>query len=1204
MVLVCSHCSRVSSPNARYCWFDGASLVGATGPSEKGTAAFPSPFVFPSGSKCRDLAEFLAACDTRWDEAKQLLEADAFRKFFGGVGRMDLAQAAQESANFPDRDRGLDQFLGRIPAPNAPSPRLEVSPKLIQLGPLTPGTDSAFELRLENTGSRIVFGSIAPDCDWLAAGENGEAKLFQFRTSATISIKIRGQQLHTSAKPLEAVVIVDSNAGTFRLKVIAQVPIVPFVGGVFTGSRSPREVAEYAKKHPKDAAKLFEDGIVAKWYAANGWTYPVKGPATSGLAAVQQFFEALGLSKPPKAIVDETPIRLRGKPGETLKHNVQVRSEEKRPIYAQASSPVSWLVVKPGLTHLNVVTLPLEIKVPDRTGANVDAMLTVTANGNQQFRVPIVVAVEAPVTVAAASSGIGAGLPNAVPEPLLTVPSSARGAASINPLRVLMHAAPLALLALVLCGLVTKDLLSKGSRRSVAIVKEETPETPNANAKLDASKVIVTDVPDEGTNLAAGPHFKIVDEPEERIGGVRLQPVKVEIKDEPAEDNRPGQAAPIGTTPLVRYEYAKRSPHRFGITGSPAAGPATYKQLTFSTTGGTNTTVISVNGRQSEFGSFQGKWTRINQPLDGVPPTPNAVQATHSIWNWGTVAFHQILEIVPGQPITVNGVSRRNLDTVLIRWIIHNTDTRQQSAGLRMQLDTLIGGNDGVPFTVPGNTGLVSTFADFRDPATVPDFVQALERFDINNPGTIAHMTLKPGGGIEPAQRLSLTHWPGPSLAWDIPVRNLTGDSAAVLYWPEKMLKPGEKRTIGFAYGLGNVSATDKLGLTLGGSFEPGQAFTATAYVENAIPGQTLRLELPAGLKRIEGAETQAVAIQNAGGRNTSVVTWKILVERTGEHRLKVVSSTGLTQSKTIAISGGATAGGDKLAVDLQGSFQPGQTFTVFGKVTNRSEGQTLSLNLPAGLQLTNGNSTQPVPAPLAGSNDSVVLWNVRVNSAGKHPVRVVSSTGVAQTKTITIEQPGRADGAFSILLAGDFEPGKIFNVSTKVVTPMPGQMLTLILPAGLTRVDGPETQLASAEASLVWKVRVSQAGTYSLGVKSTTGITQRKTLRIESPGDADGRFTFELVGDIRPGKEFEVKAQVMKPVADQKLTLNLPKGLTLTKGDAEQMVPRQTAVAAVTWQVRVTGTGRLPVRIESSTGLARTKTISLTEGNDTLFGR
>ncbi len=1215
MPLICSRCERVSSTDASYCWFDGASLVGAKGPVDAGKSAFPSAFVFPTGTKCRDFAEFLAGCDKHWDDAKKLLETDALRKFFGGIGRMDLAQAAQEAANFPDRDRGLDQFLNRIPVPNAILPQLKVKPKVVQLGILAPGKDAAFDLQLENAGSRIVFGSVSPACDWLSATDTGEAKVFQFRESATIPIKIRGQHLRTSAKPLEAIVHVESNAGSFQVKVVAQVPVVPFTGGVLTGARTPREIAEYARKHPKEAAKLFEDGLVGKWYDANGWTYPVKGPTTSGLAAVQQFFEALGLSKPPKVVVDETPIQLRGKPGEIVKHKIQARSEEKRPIYAIANSPVSWIVAKPGLTHQNVVTMPIEIKIPDRAGETLEAKITVTANGNQQFRVPIVVAVEsakaAPVSAAAASAGLLAGAPKSTPkpppddfgfdEPAASVPKSSQREPGVNPLNAALHIAPLMLLACLLFGLFVRDLLSQAPRRPIAQVKEESPEVAQGKTG-EAPKVVIIDEPDENPNFTGQTRFTIEDEPEERVGNARLQPVKVEIKDEPAE-NTGGPGASIGTTPFVSYMY-NFNPSRFGITGTAAAGPAAFKQITFSRNGSTNTTVISVDGSNMEFGGFRGKWSRVNQPLSGVPATPNSVQPTHSTWNLGSVSYHQVLEIVPGQPVTVNGVTRRNLDTVLVRWIIQNNDTRQHSAGLRLQLDTLIGSNDGVPFTVPGKTGLVATFADFRVPSTVPDFVQALERFDLNNPGTIAQLTLKPGSGIEPAQRLTLTHWPGGSLAWDIPVRSLTGDSAAVLYWPEKTLKPGEKRTIGFSYGLGNVSATDKLGLTLGGSFEPGQAFTATAYVENPVAAQTLRLELPAGLKRIDGAETQPVALQNAGGRNTSVVTWKILVERTGEHRLKVISSTGLTQSKTIAISGGGSSGNDRLAVDLQGSFEPGQFFTVVGKVTNRADNQTLTLNLPNGLQLSDGNPTQPVPSPAGGGTESLVQWKVRVIAPGKHPVRVVSSTGVAQTKTITIEQTGRAEGAFSLVLTGDFEPGKTFNVSCKVVTPVPGQALTLSLPSNLTRVEGAETQPAANDSSIVWKVRVAQPGKYTVGVKSTTGVTQRKTLRIEAPGEVDGRFTFELVGDIRPGKEFQVKAQVTKPVANQTLTLNLPKGLTLAKGDALQNVPRQAEVATITWQVRVTGSGRLPVRVESSTGLARTKTISLAEGNNTLFGR
>jgi len=116
--------------------------------------------------------------------------------------------------------------------------------------------------------------------------------------------------------------------------------------------------------------------------------------------------------------------------------------------------------------------------------------------------------------------------------------------------------------------------------------------------------------------------------------------------------------------------------------------------------------------------------------------------------------------------------------------------------------------------------------------------------------------------------------------------------------------------------------------------------------------------------------------------------------------------------------------------------------------------------------------------------------------------------------------------------------------------------------------------------------------------------VTQRKTVIIEPPAEQGGRFDFKLDGDIRPGAEFKVNAEVMNPPANQTLTLVLPKGLQLSGGNETQSVPPapKGGVSSVSWTVRVTDTGTLRVRIESSTGLARTKTITLAD--KALFGR
>ena len=57
--------------------------------------------------------------------------------------------------------------------------------------------------------------------------------------------------------------------------------------------------------------------------------------------------------------------------------------------------------------------------------------------------------------------------------------------------------------------------------------------------------------------------------------------------------------------------------------------------------------------------------------------------------------------------------------------------------------------DDGVPFTIPGQKNLIDTVADFPTPDTVPAFAQVLERPDLKNPGVVAFINFKVGGGIE-----------------------------------------------------------------------------------------------------------------------------------------------------------------------------------------------------------------------------------------------------------------------------------------------------------------------------------------------------------------------------------------------------------------------------------------------------------------------
>ncbi|HZU38567.1 MAG TPA: hypothetical protein VFA18_21760, partial [Gemmataceae bacterium] len=219
MVQTCSKCSRANPAEATYCYFDGSNLQDHAYSAAGATLGsigrpFPNPFVFPSGLSCRTFDQLAVACQDHWDIAADLLRQGYFETFFAALGRTDLAQAARESAHFPDPKRSLDQFLARLPTTVLEPPLLEVRPREINLGQLRPGEDRRLELHLENQGMGLLSGSVScTDCVWLAVGEGNGApeKVFQLDSEVTLPLHVRGKELRASKKPLEGRLVVESN---------------------------------------------------------------------------------------------------------------------------------------------------------------------------------------------------------------------------------------------------------------------------------------------------------------------------------------------------------------------------------------------------------------------------------------------------------------------------------------------------------------------------------------------------------------------------------------------------------------------------------------------------------------------------------------------------------------------------------------------------------------------------------------------------------------------------------------------------------------------------------------------------------------------------------------------------------------------------------------------------------------------------------
>jgi DNA ligase D-like protein (predicted 3'-phosphoesterase) len=62
-------------------------------------------------------------------------------------------------------------------------------------------------------------------------------------------------------------------------------------------------------------------------------------------AAIQQFFEALGLTKPPRVEIDRREITLLAEPGSSHALSLEVSTQDKRPVFAHGTSNVPWLEV-------------------------------------------------------------------------------------------------------------------------------------------------------------------------------------------------------------------------------------------------------------------------------------------------------------------------------------------------------------------------------------------------------------------------------------------------------------------------------------------------------------------------------------------------------------------------------------------------------------------------------------------------------------------------------------------------------------------------------------------------------------------------------------------------------------------------------------------------------------------------------------------
>ncbi len=395
MVQVCSRCQRANPKDAVYCYFDGIVLA-AGGPA---LAVAGQELTFPSGRRCRTLDDLVQACYTEWDQARDLLVQGMLARFLGQVGRADLASAAQQAQALPDPDVALHTLIGNLPAPQGQLPRLELAPRRLIVGPIAVGSQSAVSFTVSNLGQGILQGrlTVTDGHSWLkvVGGSSDRHLSLHVGRNQGITLRVDSERL-VAPQSYTGKVTAITNGGIAEVALRLDLSVVPFARAPFQGASSAQEMAKRMRQNPKPAIDLLTNGEIARWFAANGWSYPIAGSAIAGMAAVQQFFDALGLAKPPALELSQKDFRLRANVPQKLREQVVLRTADKKLVYAQIDSDSPWLKpVAPTATGQQQALIPFEV---DASLMNDDALfvgnLRIVANANQTFSVRVSVDVK------------------------------------------------------------------------------------------------------------------------------------------------------------------------------------------------------------------------------------------------------------------------------------------------------------------------------------------------------------------------------------------------------------------------------------------------------------------------------------------------------------------------------------------------------------------------------------------------------------------------------------------------------------------------------------------------------------------------------------------------------------------------------------------------------------------------------------------
>jgi hypothetical protein len=297
---------------------------------------------------------------------------------------------------------------------------------------------------------------------------------------------------------------------------------------------------------------------------------------------------------------------------------------------------------------------------------------------------------------------------------------------------------------------------------------------------------------------------------------------------------------------------------------------------------------------------------------------------------------------------------------------------------------------------------------------------------------------------------------------------------------------------------------------------------------------------------------------------------------------------------------GSLSGGNPELNLAAFGPFIPGELFQVSAFVKNAKAGQIVTLKLPDGLALAQGEAAEKPVEPQAGVSITKVDWKVKPSAdfGGKATLQA-TLTGAANPVSYTIHIHNPRPTLHKPVVSGKPVAGGVVRITAAVTNAKDGGTVSLGLPAGARLEPGRDNEAEQAVKpgpvdQRTWLVRLGPEakGNLPFTVKMTNPAATQSGI-IEIPPTVPKLAQLVVTGLPQAGSRFRITAQIAAAEAGGTVELMLPDGVLLDgKEEASKPTPPgpQTQVS---WVVRAkpnrTGmakfTARLtPQRTEEST--------------------